>query len=468
MVAYLSAEQIRVFVRRTLMILPPILFLAYSVHSISILRSLMVASFGFHVKFANDLIQDYLEMELTADREGLIACQETNPDESTCLSGKWLDVAKPGSLVEDNVYTRDGYRFTLREEALRNNISEFLVTRKGLYALVEFRPDHQPVYWFRILGPNGEEVFRSHEAPSTWAARESFAMERSLAGCQLDVIYSSFGRKQLYSVAKRRLNWGMFLMLGTMAIFSVFLITRSIRQKILLARQKTFFVSTVSHEFKTPLAIIRLAAETLDEKRYHSEDERQTFHHMMIREINRLDLLVKKVLSFNKMETGHFSLNQSVMDLRAVVQQCVDVFQVQADADHITLEVELPDEACLVRGDTDALRLGIDNLVDNAFKYRGDSKAIVIRITDEADDWCLQVEDQGIGMTQEQSRQAIKSFFRADDPKVQAVRGSGLGLAISSYVFEQVHAKFEIRSQLGNGTCVLVRFPKQRLSQTDE
>lgn len=452
----------RTLLRRTLMILPPILFLAYTAHSVNVLRELMLASSSFHLRFANDLVQDYLAMELALDRDHLIRCRlQHSSEDPRCFQGRWLNVQQASSPGDVPVFEDGDTVFVLRTEVLGGNLAAFLESRHGLGALVERRANHEPVYWFRILDPKGREVFRSHETPTKWVERQQFAMDRSLAQCQLDLVYSSFGPKQLYSVAKSRINLGVIIMLGILAIFSIILMTRSIRQKLLLARQRTFFVSTVSHEFKTPLAIIRLAAETLESQRYRSEDERMTFHQMMVREINRLDLLVKKVLSFNKMGTGYFSVNHDLLDLRGVIRQSVDVFSVQAESDQVELQLQMPDEPCWVLGDSEALRLGIDNLIDNAFKYRGDSRVIAVSLAEEAGDWVLRVNDQGIGMSASQARQAVKSFYRVDDPKVHAVRGSGLGLAISSYVFREVQAKLEIVSELGQGTTVTVRFPKK-------
>lgn len=440
------------------MILPPILFVAYIVHSANVLRGLMTESSSFHVRFANDLIQDYLAMELALDHDKLVTCTlERGAD--ACLKGHWLErveLATKQPVVFDDVYGK----FALDLDSLGRNIGQFLDARAGVAALVQPRPNHEPVYWFRILGPDTQEVFRSHIMPSRWVAREVFVMDRSLTGCKLEVIYSSFGSKQLYSVAKNRLNFGLLLLLGIMALLSVFLMTRAVRQKLALAKQKTFFVSTVSHEFKTPLAIIRLAAETIDGKRYRNEQERQTFHQMMVREVNRLDLLVKKVLSFNKMEMGRFAIELSRVDLAQAVRQSADVFQLQAESEHVSLLVTVPDEPCWVQGDIDALRLGIDNLVDNALKYRGDSKEIKLTLEDGGETWDLSVQDRGIGMTDEQRHMVWRSFYRADDPKVHAIRGSGLGLAISHYVFSQARAKLDIQSAPGIGTTVRVSLPK--------
>src|SRR5690606_17330989 len=112
------------------------------------------------------------------------------------------------------------------------------------------------------------------------------------------------------------------------------------------------------------------AAETLEHQRYHSAEEERRFQRMIINEINRLNHLVHKILSYSKIEMGQIQFHEQEVDLRRIIEHSLEVFQVQAAADGVDLVVETSEDPCPIQADADLVRQAIDNIVDNAFKYR--------------------------------------------------------------------------------------------------
>lgn len=447
---------------RLLVVVPPVLFLIYATHGLMMVRGLLSQSVGFHLDYANELVQDFLALEIALEAQVLqnkqLAGERATDQNFVTLNPNAAELGRIGA---------EGRPYYLRQQELVETLPRFFVTSKGLSALFTER-FHQPVYWFRIIDLEGRVVYVSGTQPAGKEIMATYSMERTLKGHRIQIIYNSFGPSQLYSVARTKINFGGLLLLFALAVFSAVLLTHSIRQKIILARQKTYFVSTVSHEFKTPLAIMKLAAETLAAKRFKKPEDETRFRGMLVTEVNRLDHLVQKILNFNKMEMGQILYHKRRIDLREALQPTFDYFQAQAQADGVELRLSLDESPCWIEGDPDLLRHAVDNLLDNAFKYRGTSNLIEFACLREAGHVKVAVTDHGIGIPSDEIAHIHKSFYRVHDPVLQGVRGSGLGLAITRNILEMADGTLEIQSEHGQGSTFTLIFQEAESSSGDE
>jgi signal transduction histidine kinase len=454
------------YLLRTLIIVPPILFLLYAGHSLLVIRQLLSRSTQFHLDYANSLVQEYLEKELSLELDRLQLCITrgiVTPDAEargiTCEDAGWLTEQTNGEplfrLATLNQHTVPVF---LNPDGLGQRFQSFFDDHAGLSGLFA-RAYHEPVYWCQILAPDESVLFRSSSLPSNTENKNTYPLTSLTEGYRVQIVYNSFGAKQLYSVAKQRINFGLIFLLFMMLLVSLLLFTRSIRQKLLLARQKTFFVTTVSHEFKTPLAIMKLASETLQSGRYKSAAEANRFHQMLQNEINRLNHLVHMILNFDKIETGQVAYHFREIDLVEVVQGTIEIFRIQAESDKINLVVELPDEPVITEGDPELIRHAIDNIVDNAFKYRGKSDRVEISLAVEDQYAVVRVRDYGVGIPAAEIDYITKSFYRAPTPQTLGIRGSGLGLSVSSHILDAARAQLDIESEVGTGSIFTIRFP---------
>jgi len=450
-------RRLRRYGKRALIWLPPLLFVIYGIHSLGAIRSLLSQSASFHMEYADNLIEDYLELEIALETAQLDACLSRG---TSCGDTPLLSLRPDGPPIahagpdETPVY--------LKRNALAEALPLFFSKKKGLSELFSER-FHEPVYWFRVLDGLGREIYRSNDGPAPAPIgaenRAAYPMTRTLPGYTLDIVYNSFGAKQLYSVAANRINFGLAFFLFLTAVFSFVFITYTIRQKLVLAKQKSFFVSTVSHELKTPLAIMKLAVETLAAKRFRDVAHEKRFLGMLENEINRLSQITHKILSFNKIEMRQIRFHEQDLDLRRVVEPSLDIFATRARVDSIELAVTQPDHPVPIRGDADLIRQAFDNILDNAFKYRGTSDRIEVTLSTAGDKAVLAVTDHGVGIPREELPHLKKSFYRVDDPKLQGIRGSGLGLAISHYILSRSRAELVIASKPGEGSTFSIHFP---------
>ncbi|MCB1051427.1 MAG: HAMP domain-containing histidine kinase [Acidobacteria bacterium] len=437
------------------MVLPPVLFVGYMVLSLVQLRNLVRVSSSFHLDYANGLIQEYLQLKLEREMLWLEHCQV--PGDETCLAQTWFTQTpnETGKLFE----LEGKWALYLDKERLPNELASFFRSQQGVAQIISRTAFHDPVYWFQIVDQTGHPVFQAYPEPKTWSARASYEMENSLGPYQLDIIYQSFGPKQLYAVAKKKLNFSLIFLFFILFIGSIWFTTHSIRQQLIVARQKSFFVSTVSHEFKTPLAIIGVATETLESGRYRNDEQKSRFFQMIQNELNRMNRLVQKILQFSRMETGQMEVHPRPCDFREVLEKSIEVFRLQAQSEGVELQVELQSVKMPILADPELLRQAIDNIIDNAFKYRGTHPQIQIRLNRQKDRYVLAIQDFGLGMESKEIKNIQKSFYRIPDPQTQGIRGSGLGLSIASAALVHAQGEIQIESEFRKGTTVTISLP---------
>src|SRR5208282_2584327 len=158
------------------------------------------------------------------------------------------------------------------------------------------------------------------------------------------------------------------------------LILRDVESQLVLARQKTDFVSNVSHELKTPLTSIRMFSELLAEGRVNDASKQRSYLQIITAEAARLTRLINNVLDFSRMESGEKKYDFQPCDLTEVVRSTAETFRPHLEANGFKFDCELPAAPISIRGDADALSQIIVNLLSNAEKYSGGGKEITLQL----------------------------------------------------------------------------------------
>ena len=216
------------------------------------------------------------------------------------------------------------------------------------------------------------------------------------------------------------------LLIAGMVINTIFLV-REIRRN----EQQDSFLNAITHELKTPIASIRLYLETL-EKRAVDESQRQEFYRVMLEDTDRLLGTVEQVLKASQIRQVSARQNWKEVDFAAVVQDALGLAR---------LRQHLPDESMYfgaeppagitVMGNVEELRTAVFNLFDNAIKYSGEKKKIVVDLlAPNLDTVALRVCDHGVGIQPKELKRIFKRFYRAPNSLNRDVKGTGLGLFI--------------------------------------
>ena len=251
----------------------------------------------------------------------------------------------------------------------------------------------------------------------------------------------------------------MFALMGLAAlasIISVFVIARGLTVKSELIAMKSEFVSTVTHELKTPLSLMHLVADTLVTGRYRDPAQVQEYGALLSAEVARMTHLIDNLLSFARLSRVDHFYTPAVLDLGELLEEAAANFRSRLDQLGFTLAVEVGAEPVTLKGDRTALLLVLDNLLDNAIRYSGDARAIALRGRPEDGLVVIEVEDHGVGIHPDDLPHVTDKFFRG---RQAPGGGSGLGLAIVQQIVADHAGRIAIRSTPGTGTTVSLRLP---------
>jgi signal transduction histidine kinase len=238
------------------------------------------------------------------------------------------------------------------------------------------------------------------------------------------------------------------------------LIIADLRQHLALARQKTDFVSNVSHELKTPLTSIRMFAEMLAEDRVPEPDKRRQFHQIIAAEASRLTRLINNVLDFARLERGEKNYRLTEQDLVTLVAEIVATYRPHLETMGFTLDCELPGSALTVRGDRDALAQVLVNLLSNAEKYSAERKEIALRIESTANTVEVHIMDRGTGVPVGCEEKIFEQFYRGHDSLSSGIQGSGLGLTLARQITRAHDGEITFKRREGGGSCFSLRLPR--------
>ena len=240
------------------------------------------------------------------------------------------------------------------------------------------------------------------------------------------------------------------------------LIVRNLNYELTLARQKTDFVSNVSHELKTPLTSIRMFSELLAENRVADHAKRRSYLQIITAEAARLTRLINNVLDFSRMERGEKKYNFQPCDLGEIVRSICDTFRPHLETSGFQFHCELPETKIPVRADADALSQVIVNLLSNAEKYSNGGKEIEIRIAQKQTPLPhaeIQVLDRGSGVPRGSEEKIFEKFYRAHDSLSSGIQGSGLGLTIARQIARAHGGDVIYERRDGGGSCFALRLP---------
>ena len=257
---------------------------------------------------------------------------------------------------------------------------------------------------------------------------------------------------------QRYLLFGMLVM----AIFLVagtYFAARAIRREIEVSRMQSDFVSSVSHEFRSPLTSIRQLSEILVLGRVPSEDRRQLYYSTLVRETERLQRLVEALLNFGRMEAGARPYHFEEVDAGEVVERVVAEFAPQIAETGRHIEASGPEEACIVAADPEAMAVALRNLVDNALKYSADSPTVWVEWASDNGQVAIRVRDRGAGIAADERKAIFRKFVRGSAAAAGNIKGSGVGLAMVSHIVRAHHGEIQVTSEPGQGSTFTMLLP---------
>jgi len=262
-----------------------------------------------------------------------------------------------------------------------------------------------------------------------------------------------------FLLSRRGLYSFVFLLIAGILAFGLVLTIRSVSHELELARMKSDFVSTVSHEFKSPLTSIRQLSEMLQSGRVPSEERRQQYYDVLLEQSERLALLTDNILSLAKIEEGRAEFAFETTDISALLANAVSSFQERVRHEGFDIELNIQGRIPHAAVDRTALSQAITNLLDNAIKYSGDSRKVAVSASAEEQFVVIAVQDFGVGIKKGDIDRVFERFFRGGDELTRTVKGSGLGLTLVKEIVEAHRGKVLVESEPGKGSVFSIRLP---------
>lgn len=241
-------------------------------------------------------------------------------------------------------------------------------------------------------------------------------------------------------------------------VVNTIFIIREIRRS---ERQESF-LNAVTHELKTPIASIRLYLETL-QKRPLDEAQRREFYRIMLEDADRLHVTVDQVLKAGEARHTSKRKNWQPVEFTRLVREALDLARVRHHLGTDNLRFgAAPQDDLLVMGNPEEFQVAVFNLIDNAIKYSGNQKDIVVDVlTPSTDTILLNVRDQGIGIPRVELKRIFNRFYRIANAATDKVKGTGLGLFIVRSVARRYGGDAYAQSEgEGRGSTFTMRLPR--------
>lgn len=246
----------------------------------------------------------------------------------------------------------------------------------------------------------------------------------------------------------------VFLLLGSL----VFMYVAAQRERELSMRQASF-LANVTHELKTPLAVMQAAGENLADGRVTTPERLSSYGQHIYSESLRLRGMIEKLLDVAKNEAGQLILKPAILNLGRLVKQYIEAQQSYLQSKGVTIDLQVDDEVALVKIDQNSFETILGNLVENAVKYSPDEKYLGVRVFNKNKQVVVEVEDHGAGVPESSRKLIFDKFYRVEESLTARTKGHGLGLAIVKNLTERNGGTISLKSTYGKGSVFAVAFP---------
>jgi two-component system, OmpR family, phosphate regulon sensor histidine kinase PhoR len=258
----------------------------------------------------------------------------------------------------------------------------------------------------------------------------------------------------------------MIWLLGGSMIFSLFILATFALSLFFIIRQKKIsemksdFINNMTHEFKTPIATISLAADTItNPKVIRDEASIRHFIGMIKKENSRMNKKVETILQIASLDKKEIEFRYENVSLHSIIEHAIDTIDIQVQQRNGKIVQHLDATAPVIYGDGEHLTNLVNNLLDNAIKYSPESPEINVRTSNNERGIILSVEDKGIGMTKAVQSKIFERFYRQSSGNVHDVKGFGLGLNYARAIIDAHRGTINVFSEPGKGSRFEIFIP---------
>ncbi len=227
-----------------------------------------------------------------------------------------------------------------------------------------------------------------------------------------------------------------------------------------LSEMKTDFINNMTHEFKTPIATISLAADSISSPMIAGKPEKvQRFANIIKQENKRMNAQVEKVLQMSLLDKEEFKLKLTEVNLHDVIDRAIENIGLQVEKREGIAYADLKAQQFLVKGDLTHISNIINNLLDNANKYSPEKPEISVHTRNVPNGVEVIINDRGMGMSSEARKHIFDKFYRVHTGDLHDVKGFGLGLSYVKAMMDAHKGTIDVKSELKKGSSFILFFP---------
>jgi signal transduction histidine kinase len=247
--------------------------------------------------------------------------------------------------------------------------------------------------------------------------------------------------------------------ISALILAGAYLVGRAVTREMAVSRLQSEFVSSVSHEFRTPLSSLCLLSDLLASGRVAGDADRNEYYAVLVRESRRLRRLVEGLLNFGRMEAGAMQYRFETIDPAELVRELSNDFQHEVEASGYRIEVTAANDTPLVSADRTALGSAVWNLLDNAVKYSLECRHVWVDVLKEDGRAAIRVRDGGLGIPAAEQMRIFEKFTRGEAARRGGVEGTGVGLAMVHRIMAAHRGEVRLESEPGRGSTFTLLLP---------
>jgi signal transduction histidine kinase len=284
--------------------------------------------------------------------------------------------------------------------------------------------------------------------------------ENNFPPWRLELAYIGPGNLGELSIFANFFFWTIITLI-VILVFGTVLVTRIVAHEMEILKIKSDFVSSVSHEFKTPLTSMKSLTERLEKGKVVQPAKVKKYVSILSSDIDKLIRLVNNILNFSKIEEGKKVYHMERTAVSTWLEEVIHNYKkgcIERDVAmnfHLQIEEGVPD----LDMDRDAMRQVLFNLLDNAVKFSGDNKKVEVSVYNVNHSVIIQVKDLGVGIDDDEKEKVFEKFYRGNSAVVHSIKGTGLGLAMVKHIVEAHNGQIQVKQDPGWSTVFEIRLP---------
>jgi signal transduction histidine kinase/tetratricopeptide (TPR) repeat protein len=304
-------------------------------------------------------------------------------------------------------------------------------------------------------------ILSEYGSPSCNNPTVTAYFDESFPPWRVDFFSAAEGNSGVIDLRKSFYFWTILTIL-VLLTFGAGLVVRTVAHEMEVLRLKSDFVSSVSHEFKTPITAIKTSIERLQQGKVKTPDKRKEYYSIISKDADKLSSLVRNILDYSKVDAGRKQYFFENTDIARLVEEEIGSFKRDKIFAGIKIEIQISPDIPSIDIDKEAFSLAFNNLLENAVKFSPVQKKVYVEVRQDAENVRVNVKDEGVGIDSNEMDKIFDKFYQGKNTARQSLKGTGLGLTLVKHVMDAHGGKVTVESKIGEGCTFSLIFPKEQ------